>query len=168
MGVPLSGTKPPGDRDGPFQEQAPAREDQEAPGVEGATQAPEGGEEARREEVGRPRSRELRSRRAVAAALAAVDALGQGRPLRLALADSLAEHPGIGPKERRHAAAAVRAVARWLRVVDAALVRAGAPRPIPADRAMLRYLAWRVAVEGEEPSAVARDLRLPGPGAPGP
>ncbi len=134
--------------------------------MEGPPQASEGGQEARREEVGRPRSRELRSRRAVAAALAAIDGLGEGRPLRLALAASLAEHPGIGPKERRHAAAATRSVARWLRVVDAALIRGHAPRSIPADRALLRYLAWRVAVEGEPPEAVARDLRLPGPRRP--
>ena len=136
--------------------------------MEGSPQAPEGGgQEARREEVaGRPRSRELRSRRAIAAALAAIDGLGEGRPLRLALAASLAEHPGIGPKERRHAAAAVRAVARWLRVVDAALIRGQAPRSIPADRALLRYLAWRVAVEGEPPERMAHDLRLPGPRRP--
>ncbi len=134
--------------------------------MEGPPQAAEGGQEARREEVGRPRSRELRSRRAIAAALAAVDGLGEGRPLRLALAASLAEHPGIGPKERRHAAAASRAVARWLRVVDAALIRAGAPKVIPADRALLRYLAWRVAVEGEAPDEAAHDLRLPGPRRP--
>ena len=134
--------------------------------MEGPTQAPEGGQEAGREEVGRPRSRELRSRRAISAALAAVDGLGEGRPLRLALAATLAEHPGIGPKERRHVAAATRAVARWLRVVDAALVRAGAPKAIPADRALLRYLAWRVAVEGDAPEAAAHDLRLPGPRRP--
>jgi len=60
----------------------------------------------------------------------------------------------------------VRAVARWLRVVDAALVRGGAPKAIPADRAMLRYLAWRVAVEGSAPEEVAHDLRLPGPRRP--
>ena len=134
--------------------------------MEGPPQAPEGGQEARREEVGRPRSRELRSRRAISAALAALDGLGEGRPLRLALAASLAEHPGIGPKERRHVAGATRAVARWLRVVDAALVRGGAPKAIPADRALLRYLAWRVAVEGDAPEAVAHDLRLPGPRRP--
>jgi 16S rRNA (cytosine967-C5)-methyltransferase len=135
--------------------------------VEGPPQASEGGgEEDPRQEVARPRSREIRSRRAIAAALAAIDGLGAGRPLRLALAASLAEHPGIGPKERRHAAAAARAVARWLRVADAALVRAGAPKSIPADRSLLRYLAWRVAVEGEPPEAVARDLRLPGPRRP--
>ena len=86
--------------------------------------------------------------------------------MRLALAASLAEHPGIGPKERRHAAAATRAVARWLRVVDAARIRGRAPRSIPADRALLRYLAWRVAVEGHAPEAVAHDLRLPGPRRP--
>jgi len=134
--------------------------------VEGPRQAEEGGQEDRPEEVARPRSREIRSRRAVAAALVAIDGLGAGRPLRLALAGSLAEHPGIGPKERRHAAAAVRAVARWLRVVDAALVRARAPKSVPADRSLLRYLAWRVAVEGERSEAVARDLRLPGPRRP--
>ena len=134
--------------------------------MEGPPQAPEGGQEARREEVVRPRSRELRSRRAIAAALAAIDGLGERRPLRLALSASLAEHPGIGPKERRHAAASARAVARWLRVVDAALVRAGAPKAIPADRALLRYLAWRVAVEGCAPDEAAHDLRLPGPRRP--
>ena len=134
--------------------------------MEGPRQAEEGGQEDRPEEVARPRSREIRSRRAVAAALVAIDGLAAGRPLRLALADSLAKHPGIGPKERRHAAAAVRGVARWLRVVDAALVRAGAPKPVPADRSLLRYLAWRLAVEGERPEVVARDLRLPGPRRP--
>ncbi len=134
--------------------------------MEGPPQASEGGQEARREEVGRTRSRELRSRRAVAAALGAIDGLGDGRPLRLALAAALAEHPGIGPKERRHVAASARAVARWLRVVDAALIRARAPRCIPADRSLLRYLAWRVAVEGAAPEAVAHDLRLPGPRRP--
>ncbi|MEY2667606.1 MAG: hypothetical protein RJA59_244, partial [Pseudomonadota bacterium] len=134
--------------------------------MEGPPQAPEGGQEARREEVGRTRSRELRSRRAIAAALGAIDGLGDGRPLRLALASALAEHPGIGPKERRHVAASARAVARWLRVVDAALIRARAPRCIPADRSLLRYLAWRVAVEGTAPEGVAHDLRLPGPRRP--
>ena len=134
--------------------------------MEGPPQAPEGGQEARCEEVGRPRSRELRSRRAISAALAALEGLGEGRPLRLALAASLAEHPGIGPKERRHAAAATRAVARWLRVVDAALVRGGSPKAIPADRALLRYLSWSVAVGGNTPEAAAHDLRLPGPRRP--
>jgi len=57
-------------------------------------------------------------------------------------------------------------VARWLRVCDAALVRAGATPSIAADRALLRYLAWRVAVLGDPPAAVARELRLPGPRRP--
>jgi 16S rRNA (cytosine967-C5)-methyltransferase len=63
-------------------------------------------------------------------------------------------------------AVAARGVARWLRVCDAALVRARAPRAVPADRALLRYLAWRVAVEGESPDAAAAALRLPGPRRP--
>jgi 16S rRNA (cytosine967-C5)-methyltransferase len=108
----------------------------------------------------------MRSRRAVATALAAIDAMGAGRPLRVALSAALDAQPGIGPKERRHAATAARGVARWLRVADAALVRARAPRAIPADRALLRYVAWRVAVLGEAPESAARDVRLPGPRRP--
>jgi len=92
--------------------------------------------------------------------------VGEGRPLRIALAAAFAEHPRLGPKERRHVAAAARGVARWLRVCDVALLRALAPRVIPADRALLRYLAWRVAVEGERPAAAAHALRLPGPRRP--
>jgi len=61
---------------------------------------------------------------------------------------------------------AARGVARWLRVCDVALTRAGAPRDLPADRALLRYLAWRVAVVGDAPDAVAGGLRLPGPRRP--
>jgi len=110
--------------------------------------------------------RERRSRRAIAAALEAIEAVGQGRPLRLALSAALRGRPDLGPKERRHAARAVREVARWLRLCDAALGLARAPAAIAADRALLRYLAWRVSVEGEGPTAAVRDLRLPGPRRP--
>ncbi|MFL5262608.1 MAG: RsmB/NOP family class I SAM-dependent RNA methyltransferase [Anaeromyxobacteraceae bacterium] len=115
--------------------------------------------------------RERRSRRAVAAAIAAVEALGEGRPLRLALADAFAEvdskpGPKLGPKERRHVAVAARGVARWLRTCDVALAHARAPRAIPADRALLRYLAWRVAVLDEAAEPALRDLALPGPRRP--
>jgi 16S rRNA (cytosine967-C5)-methyltransferase len=92
--------------------------------------------------------------------------MGEGRPLRLALGRALRAHQGLGPKERRHAAVAVRGVARWLRVCDAALGFARAPAAIPADRALLRYLAWRVAVLGDDAREAARDLRLPGPRRP--
>lgn len=111
-------------------------------------------------------ARELRSRLAVSAALAAIEAVGDRRPLRLALAAAFAQHPRLGPKERRHVAAAARGVARWLRICDAALIRALAPQSIPADRALLRYLAWRVTVEGDLPRAAAHALRLPGPRRP--
>src|SRR5689334_15139293 len=111
--------------------------------------------------------RERRSRRAVAAAIAAVEALGEGRPLRLALAGAFAGGgPKLGPKERRHVAVAARGVARWLRTCDVALAHARAPRTIPADRALLRYLAWRVAVQGEPADPALRDLALPGPRRP--
>jgi 16S rRNA (cytosine967-C5)-methyltransferase len=112
------------------------------------------------------RPRELRSRRGVAAALQAIEAMGAGRPLRLALGRALRAHQGLGPRERRHAAVAVRGVARWLRVCDAALGFARAPPAIAADRALLRYLAWRVAVLGDDAQEAARDLRLPGPRRP--
>lgn len=95
-----------------------------------------------------------------------MEGLGEGQPLRTALASALAADPALGPKERRHAAVAARGVARWLRVCDAALVRAGAPRSIPADRALLRYLSWRVSVLGDPAPEVARALRLPGPRRP--
>lgn len=110
--------------------------------------------------------REKRSRAAIAAALETIEALGEGKPLRLALSRALASAGGLGGKERRHAAVAARGVARWLRPIDAALRLAGAPKAIPADRAMLRYLAWRVMVEGEAPALVARALALPGPRRP--
>jgi len=112
------------------------------------------------------RPRERRSRRGVAAALQAIEAMGEGKPLRLALAGALRAREGLGPKERRHAAVAARGVARWLRVCDAALGFARASGAIPADRALLRYLAWRVAVLGEGADAAARDLQLPGPRRP--
>ena len=102
----------------------------------------------------------------MAAALTAVEAVGGGLPLRRVLGRVFEEYPGLGPKERRHVAAAARGVARWLRVCDAALLRAGAPRSIPADCALLRYLAWRVAVLGEAPESVSGALRLPGPRRP--
>jgi hypothetical protein len=110
--------------------------------------------------------RELRSRPALAAALDAVQGMGEGRPLRLALTQALARAGKLGPRERRHAAVAARGVARWLRVCDVALAAARAPRSIPADRALLRYLAWRLAVLGEDEAGALRELALPGPRRP--
>ena len=111
-------------------------------------------------------ARELRSRPALAAALAAVEALGEGQPLRLALSKALARAGKLGPRERRHAAVAARGVARWLRICDAALTLARASHAIPADRALLRYLAWRLSVLGEDEAATLRELALPGPRRP--
>src|SRR6266542_1575677 len=92
--------------------------------------------------------------------------MGDGRPLRLALAGAFADAAGLGPKERRHAAVAARGVARWLRTCDAVLSRAGAPQAIPADRALLRYLAWRLSLLGEPDAPALADLSLPGPRRP--
>jgi 16S rRNA (cytosine967-C5)-methyltransferase len=135
--------------------------------MEAPAQDPEGREEGRgRQEVAAAPAREKRTRRAIAAALEAVEALAGGTPLRLALSRALAGAGALGPKERRHVAVAGRGVARWLRTIDAALARAGAPRVIPADRALLRYLAWRIAVLGDAPAVAARELALPGPRRP--
>jgi len=110
--------------------------------------------------------RELRSRRAVAAALEAVEAVGGGQALRLAVSTALKRSCGLGPKERRHVAATARGVVRWLRTCDAALALARAPTSIPADRALLRYVAFRIAVLGEPEDEVLRPLALPGPRRP--
>jgi 16S rRNA (cytosine967-C5)-methyltransferase len=113
-----------------------------------------------------PPGRERRSRRAVAAVLDAVEAMGEGRPSRLAISEALGRAGELGPKERRHVAAASRGVVRWLRACDAALTHARAPRCPPGDRALLRYLAWRLAVLGEPAEPALRDLALPGPRRP--
>lgn len=113
------------------------------------------------------RARELRSRRAIAAALASIEGALARAPLRLSLARALRAAGRLGPRERRHAAEAARGVVQWLRTCEAALSLAGAPaRVIPADRALLLYLAWRVAVRGEPVEPALRDLALPGPRRP--
>ena len=62
---------------------------------------------------------------------------------------------------------AARGVIRWLRACEAALSLARAPpRPIPADRALLLYLAWRISVRGEPVEPALRELALPGPRRP--
>ncbi len=121
-----------------------------------------------RDPLADPRDRrQKRSRSAIRVSLEAIEAVGAGRPLRIALASALRDAPGLGGKERRHVAEAARGVARWLRPIDVALARAGAPkRPHPADRALLRYLAWRVSILGEPAGAVASALALPGPRTP--
>jgi len=111
-------------------------------------------------------SRERRSRKAIAAALDAIAAMAEGRPLRLALSEALGRAGTLGPKERRSVAVAARGVVRWQRTCDAALSLARAPRTIPADRALLRYLAWRVAILGEPHEPALRELALPGPRRP--
>jgi 16S rRNA (cytosine967-C5)-methyltransferase len=118
------------------------------------------------ESKGEHGGRERRSRKAIAAALEAGQAMAEGRPLRLALSTALARAGALGPKERRSVAVAARGLARWRRTCDAALSLARAPRTIPADQALLRYLAWRIAVLGEPPEPALRDLALPGPRRP--
>ncbi len=113
--------------------------------------------------------REKRSRKAIRAALATIDAATQGRPLALALSEALRAGDKLGPQERRAAANAARAAVRELRRIDAALGIAGESLQRPwrkvegRDKALLRYLALRVSVEGEDPSRALGELALPGP-----
>ncbi len=116
--------------------------------------------------------REKRSRKAIRATLVALDGAAAGKPLAASLAEALRADRDLGPKERRAAARAARAALRELRRIDAAL---GAALPaaglkwrdlIPGDRSLLRYLALRVAVEGEPPARVLHELALPGPRRP--
>ena len=116
--------------------------------------------------------REKRSRKAIKTTLVALDGAAAGKPLAAALAEALRDERELGPKERRAAAHAARAVARDMRRIDAAL---GVALPaahlkwrdlIPADRSLLRYLALRVAIDREAPQRVLQELALPGPRRP--
>ncbi|HEY3447818.1 MAG TPA: RsmB/NOP family class I SAM-dependent RNA methyltransferase [Myxococcales bacterium] len=116
--------------------------------------------------------REKRSRKAVRAALVALDGALTGRPLAAALSEALRAEEKLGPQERRAAALAARGVVRELRRLDLAIARAGAAAglelkklPVP-DRNLLRYLAFRVSVEGEGAARPLQELALPGPRRP--
>ncbi len=115
--------------------------------------------------------REKRSRPALAATLAAIDALGTRRPLAVGISDALAAAGKLGPKERRTVAMLARGVARHLRVVDLCLEHAGRAlgKPVvvpPADRSLLRLAAYLVAVREEPRANVLKELALPGPRRP--
>lgn len=116
-----------------------------------------------------PVPNEIRSRRAIAAALSAIDGAARGRPLAHALTQALARAGKMGPRERRAAASAARGVLRELRRIDLALesglcaaglsVRA----LLPEDRSLARYLALRISVEEEPAPEVLKELARPGP-----
>lgn len=116
--------------------------------------------------------REKRSRKAIRAALEAIDEASRGRPLALALSKALEREGGLGPQERRAAAQAARGVLRELRRLDAALALAAAPAGLalasmlPEDRSLFRYLALRVSAQGEGPARALEELALPGPRRP--
>lgn len=116
--------------------------------------------------------REKRSRKAIKTTLVALDGAAAGKPLAAALAEALRGERDLGPKERRAAARAARAVSREMRRIDAALAF-GLPSArlkwrdlIPEDRSLLRYLGLRVSIEGEPPQRVLQELALPGPRRP--
>ncbi|MGI5861060.1 MAG: RsmB/NOP family class I SAM-dependent RNA methyltransferase [Myxococcales bacterium] len=78
----------------------------------------------------------------------------------------------LGPQERLAAAHAARSVLRELRRIDLALRLASEAagmkqKSIAAhDRSLLRYLALRVAIEGEDAKRSLTELALPGPRRP--
>jgi 16S rRNA (cytosine967-C5)-methyltransferase len=117
-------------------------------------------------------SREKRSRKAVRAALSAIDGATGGRPLAAALSQALRDEEKLGPQERRAAALAARGVLRELRRIDLAIARAASLagvslKRLPAqDRTLVRYLALRVSVEREPAQRSLRELALPGPRRP--
>ncbi len=116
--------------------------------------------------------REKRSRKAVKAALEAIDEATRGRPLALALSKAFEREGGLGPQERRAAAQAARGVLRELRPIDRALAVAaeetglGLAAMLPEDRSLFRYLALRVSAQGESPARPLEELALPGPRRP--
>lgn len=116
--------------------------------------------------------REKRSRKAIKATLVALDGAAAGKPLAAALAEAMRAEKDLGPRERRAAARASRAVFRELRRIDLALAQATNAAGLKnrnllaEDKSLLRYLALRIAVEREPALRVLTELKLPGPRRP--
>jgi 16S rRNA (cytosine967-C5)-methyltransferase len=89
--------------------------------------------------------------------------------LAITLAGAFAEAEGLGPKERRFAANAARAIMQWLRPIELAVSIAcrqtdtKRDRLSPADIAVLRYLALRISIEGAPSEKASEEMQLPGP-----
>lgn len=110
----------------------------------------------------------MATRKAIRAALLALDELHRGEALRLAISRGLKSEQDLGPKERRFAAQAVREICRDLRRLDAFLAQAGleARKLIPEDLSLARLFAYRLRGLNEDPKLVLRELGLPGPRRP--
>ena len=110
----------------------------------------------------------MASRKALRAALLALDALAANQPLRGAVSRALESEPGLGPKERRFVSVSARQVAQLLRRLDAFVSQGELElrKLIPQDRSLVRLLALRLRVHGAPDGQVLRELALPGPRRP--
>ncbi|HYV45047.1 MAG TPA: RsmB/NOP family class I SAM-dependent RNA methyltransferase [Myxococcaceae bacterium] len=110
------------------------------------------------EPVGRP------SRRAAAAAVAAHVAVLEGKPLKQALSEALAERGAkLGGQERRFAAFATRELSRHMRWLDLQARRRGRRRGLVEDEAIVRYALWRFLRTSAPVERVMVEVGLPGP-----
>jgi 16S rRNA (cytosine967-C5)-methyltransferase len=112
------------------------------------------------EALGRP------SRKAATAALHATVAILEGRGLKGALSEALAEAPGLGGQERRYAALVTRELCRHQRLLDLAgrlLGSAPGEWALREDLALARYVLWRRLFTDATPSRIQAETLLPGP-----
>ena len=110
----------------------------------------------------------MASRKALRAALGALDDLARGESLKLSVSRALKGAGDLGPKERRFVAQSAREVAQHLRRIDAFLAQSGLElrKLIPEDRSLARMLALRLRVNAVPVAQALRELALPGPRRP--
>lgn len=106
------------------------------------------------------------SRPGVTAVVEAHLAVLKGKPIRSAIAETLAKHSKLGGNDRRFVAFATRELSRHQRLLDlAAKARGRAPSSLklPEDQAIFRYALWRKELTGASVEAVMAEVGLPGP-----
>lgn len=106
------------------------------------------------------------SRPAAATAIKAHQAALEGRPLRAAISEALANEPKLGGKERRFAAWAARELSRHQRFIDLlAKTHGHAPSgfKLEGDVAILRYTLWRRHLTHASAERTLFEVALPGP-----
>ncbi|MBX5481490.1 MAG: RsmB/NOP family class I SAM-dependent RNA methyltransferase [Myxococcaceae bacterium] len=89
-----------------------------------------------------------------------------GAPLRAALSEELRRQPSLGGQERRFAALATRELSRHQRLLDLVARQLGHPPgqwALAEDRILVRYVLWRRLFTAADWSAIAPEVRLPGP-----
>ncbi len=106
------------------------------------------------------------SRPAAATAIKAHREVIDGRPLRAAISEALANEKKLGGKERRFAAWAARELSRHQRLIDL-LAKAHGHAPsgfkLEGDLAILRYTLWRRHLTKASAERTLFEVALPGP-----